>query len=130
MIKIICNQCRNEIHPGSVAGRLYMFGESNRKYDITFDGEKNVNGGNIKSTAEYCGNCIRKMGRYKTTMIKEKVKKEDKKPIKMRKEKKIDEGKILALKNAGWNENEIAWEMGIELKNIEEVILGSGGKEE
>lgn len=93
-----------------------MFGEKEMSYKAEFNGENAVNMEKVKDTAEYCRYCVKEANR------RQYIKGETTTRIKERRKKEMDEGKIKALKRAGWKEADIAGDMGLDLEEVQKVL--------
>lgn len=112
MIKIICDRCGAEIKPGKIGYVALNFRE-------VLGGEFVAN--NLFEDFHFCSTCMEGISDYITNPGKnEKAEIPTKKepaetapPAKKPAQNRIDYGKIMALKNAGWSNIKIADEMGM-----------------
>ncbi len=108
-VKIVCDRCGTEI----IGNPKKIFIEETERESGDFILSRPFE----TSKMDFCDNCIGELA--KQIMSKDELSKEDKKPTER---KKIDRGKLMALKNAGWKAKDIADEMGISEGTVNNTI--------
>lgn len=113
MLQIICDKCGKDISKSEKIGYLVW----NFKEHL----EGNQLQENIFEKNHYCQECMEKIKTFITEEGKKELEEEKKFP-KEKIKKRIDIGKIMALKKAGWKNKEIAMEMHMEPQAVAGAI--------
>ncbi len=107
MRKIICDRCKKDISHQEVVGYIAI---QERDVKTSF-----FDGFNPHEHKDFCEKCIQEINTFidcKSDKVQaEKVKRE-----------KIDAGKVMALKNAGWSNKDIAEELRVDSQAIANTI--------
>ncbi len=113
MLQIICDKCGKEISkPEKIGYLVWNFKEQ-------LEGKQLQE--NIFEKNHYCEKCMEKIKIFITEEEKKELE-EEKEFQKEKKKKRIDIGKIMALKKAGWKNKDIATEMHMEPQAVAGAI--------
>lgn len=128
MIKIQCNRCGKEIDARQEVGYIH-FGCLK-----PFEGMPLANDDNIYERNHYCEDCMAEIWEFmqhKQENVPKKIEtvnepleepRQEQKAEEPKKRQRIDIGKIMALKNAGWSVAKIADEMGMQPQAVSNAI--------
>ena len=130
MIKILCDRCQTEINEHENIGYIAV---GNRITKVSAGEDEVTLSGTEFSENHYCQKCVEKIKafirsveqmeeRKEDVALSEPQKQETVPPHKPKERKKVDMGKILALRKAGWSYEKIADEMGLKPSTIPAYI--------
>lgn len=130
MIKIICDKCGVDLSDNNKIGKIQIRLHESQDYDTQFrvfdipsdDIPYQLIAG---ENEHYCEKCVEEILEFIHTMPDTDQKKEIVKVEKTKKKrvwKQIDYGKIMALKNAGWDNEKIAEEMRMTKSSVAQAI--------
>lgn len=110
MLKIICNRCGADITDRKAFGEIMVKLHETPEFDTPFKWVAGENG-----DEHYCQECVEKIARFihtpPTAEPEVEPSTQKKKYAEKQGGKRIDYGKIAALRNAGWDNGKIADEM-------------------